>query len=148
MHKKQVIQELHNKLNARLTQLKETRDGLIESRESEGGKSSAGDKYETGVEMIQQEMERNQAQIDQVERQKEALNRVSLTPNTLVSEGSLVVTDKASYFIGIPFGELKLETGNIYCISSASPIGELLLGKKEHDLVEFRDQKINIKNIF
>ncbi|MAW94435.1 MULTISPECIES: 3-oxoacyl-ACP synthase [unclassified Leeuwenhoekiella] len=148
MQKKQVIQELYNRLNARLTQLKETRDGLIESRESEGGKSSAGDKYETGVEMIQQEMERNQTQIDQVERQKEALNRVSLTPNTLISEGSLVLTDKASYFIGIPFGELKMETGQVYCISSASPIGELLTGKQENDQVQFRDQKITIKSIF
>lgn len=148
MQKKQVIQELRNKLNARLTQLKETRDGLIESRESEGGKSSAGDKYETGVEMIQQEMERTQGQIDQTERQKETLNRVSLTPNSLIGEGSLVVTDKASYFIGIPFGELKLETGNVYCISGASPIGELLTGKKQNDQVQFRDQKITVKSIF
>ena len=148
MQKKQVIQELRNKLNARLTQLKETRDGLIESRESEGGKSSAGDKYETGVEMIQQEMERTQGQIDQTERQKETLNRVSLTPNSLIGEGSLVVTDKASYFIGIPFGELKLETGNVYCISGASPIGELLTGKKQNDQVQFREQKITVKSIF
>ncbi|MCC4214713.1 DUF4349 domain-containing protein [Leeuwenhoekiella parthenopeia] len=148
MQKKQLIQELHNRLNARLTQLKETRDGLIESRESEGGKSSAGDKYETGVEMIQQEMERTQGQIDQTERQKEALNRVSLSPNSIIGEGSLVLTDKASYFIGIPFGELKLETGNVYCISSASPIGELLTGKKQNDQVQFRDQKITVKTIY
>ena len=147
MQKKHLIQELHNRLNARLTQLKETRDGLIESRESEGGKSSAGDKYETGVEMIQQELERTQGQIDQTERQKETLNRVSLTPHTLISEGSLVLTDKASYFIGIPFGELKLESGNVYCISSASPIGELLQGKKADESISFRDQKIQIKNI-
>lgn len=147
MQKKQLIQELHSRLNARLAQLKETRDGLIESRESEGGKSSAGDKYETGVEMIQQEMERTQGQIDQSERQKEILNRVSLTPNSLIGEGSLVITDKASYFIGIPYGELKLETGNVYCISSASPIGELLLAKQEGEAIKFRDQIIQIKTI-
>jgi len=147
MQKKQVILELHNRLNARLNQLKETRDGLIESRESEGGKSSAGDKYETGVEMIQQEMERTQTQIDQVEKQKEILNRVSLTPNTLIGEGSLVLTDKASYFIGIPFGELKMETGQVYCISSASPIGELLTGSKQGEHINFRDQHLIIKSI-
>ena len=147
MLKKELIQELRVRLNKRLEQLNETKQGLIESRENEGGKSSAGDKYETGVEMIQQEMERTQGQIDQVEKQKEILNRVSLTPNTIIGEGSLVLTDKASYFIGIPFGELKMETGNVYCISSASPIGELLTGLKQAEQVNFRDQQFIIRSI-
>lgn len=146
MLKKELIQELHEKLNKRLEQLRETKAGLIESRESDG-KSSAGDKYETGVEMIQQEMERTQGQIDQAEKQKEILNRISLTPNAVIGEGSLVITDKASYFIGIPFGELKLATGNIYCISSASPMGEVLNGSQTNDKVKFREDYITIKEI-
>ena len=146
MLKKELIQELREKLNKRLEQLRETKAGLIESRESDG-KSSAGDKYETGVEMIQQEMERTQGQIDQAEKQKEILNRISLTPNAVVGEGSLVITDKASYFIGIPFGELKLPTGNIYCISSASPMGEVLNGSQTNDKVKFREDYITIKEI-
>ncbi|WP_405326315.1 3-oxoacyl-ACP synthase [Leeuwenhoekiella sp. LLG6367-2.1] len=146
MLKKELIQELREKLNKRLEQLRETKAGLIESRESDG-KSSAGDKYETGVEMIQQEMERTQGQIDQAEKQKEILNRISLTPNAVIGEGSLVITDKASYFIGIPFGELKLATGNIYCISSASPMGEVLNGSQANDKVKFREDYITIKEI-
>lgn len=146
MLKKELIQELREKLNKRLEQLRETKAGLIESRESDG-KSSAGDKYETGVEMIQQEMERTQGQIDQAEKQKEILNRISLTPNAVIGEGSLVITDKASYFIGIPFGELKLATGNIYCISSASPMGEVLNGCQTNDKVKFREDYITIKEI-
>ena len=118
MQKKALIQELRLRLNAKLNQLQETKANLIESRDSDT-KSSAGDKYETGVEMIQQELERTQGQIDQVERQKDFLNRISMTPNTIIGEGSLVITDKAKYLIGIPYGELKLETGNVYCISSA-----------------------------
>ncbi|WP_028374750.1 hypothetical protein [Leeuwenhoekiella sp. MAR_2009_132] len=146
MLKKELIQELKERLNKRLEQLRETKAGLIESRESDG-KSSAGDKYETGVEMIQQEMERTQGQIDQTEKQKEVLSRISLTPNTIIGDGSLVLTDKASYFIGIPFGELKLATGNVYCISTASPIGELLTGAQVGETVTFRDQVIKIVEI-
>ncbi|MFI8379138.1 3-oxoacyl-ACP synthase [Leeuwenhoekiella sp. NPDC079379] len=146
MLKKELIHELKERLNKRLEQLRETKAGLIESRESDG-KSSAGDKYETGVEMIQQEMERTQGQIDQTEKQKEILSRISLTPNTIIGDGSLVLTDKASYFIGIPFGELKLATGNVYCISSASPIGELLTGAQVGETVTFRDQIIKIVEI-
>ncbi|MGO4911739.1 3-oxoacyl-ACP synthase [Leeuwenhoekiella sp. W20_SRS_FM14] len=146
MLKKELIQELKERLNKRLEQLRETKAGLIESRESDG-KSSAGDKYETGVEMIQQEMERTQGQIDQTEKQKEVLSRISLTPNTIIGDGSLVQTDKASYFIGIPFGELKLATGNVYCISTASPIGELLTGAQVGETVTFRDQIIKIVEI-
>ncbi|MEH6658234.1 3-oxoacyl-ACP synthase [Leeuwenhoekiella marinoflava] len=146
MQKKALIQELRDRLNAKLAQLQNTKSSLIESRESDG-KSSAGDKYETGVEMIQQEMERTQGQIDQIERQKDVLNRISMTPNTLIGEGSLVLTDKANYFIGIPYGELKLETGNVYCISSASPIGELLTGTQTGETISFRDQKITVTQI-
>lgn len=147
MLKKELINELKIRLEKRLLQLKETKAGLIESRESEGGKSSAGDKYETGVEMIQQEMERTQGQIDQAEKQKEIVSRISLTPNTIIGEGSLVLTNKASYFIGIPFGELKMDTGNVYCISSASPIGDLLTGLTKGEQVKFRDQEIIITDV-
>ena len=146
MQKKALIQELRTRLNTKLAQLQDTKASLIESRESDG-KSSAGDKYETGVEMIQQEMERTQGQMDQVEKQKEVLNRISMTPNTLIGEGSLVLTDKANYFIGIPYGEIKLDTGNVYCISSASPIGELLTGTQAGETITFRDQKIRVTEI-
>ncbi|MEC8683232.1 MAG: 3-oxoacyl-ACP synthase [Bacteroidota bacterium] len=146
MQKKVLIQELRLRLTAKFNQLQETKAGLIESRDSDT-KSSAGDKYETGVEMIQQELERTQGQLDQVEKQKEFLNRISLTPNAVVGEGSLVLTDKANYLIGIPYGELKLETGNVYCISSASPIGELLTGTQKDEVISFREQKITVKEI-
>lgn len=146
MQKKALIQELRLRLNAKLNQLQETKANLIESRDSDT-KSSAGDKYETGVEMIQQELERTQGQIDQVERQKDFLNRISMTPNTIIGEGSLVITDKAKYLIGIPYGELKLETGNVYCISSASPIGELLTGAQKDDAISFREQKFTVTEI-
>ncbi len=146
INKAQLHQHCLALLTERIRELEEAVANVQESRNNET-KSSAGDKYETGVEMIQQELERTQGQIDQVERQKDFLNRISMTPNTIIGEGSLVITDKAKYLIGIPYGELKLETGNVYCISSASPIGELLTGAQKDDVISFREQKFTVTEI-
>jgi hypothetical protein len=52
-------------------------------------KSSAGDKYETGREMAQQETDRNMMQLNEANRLKVALNKIS--PDA--------VADKAEIFI-------------------------------------------------
>ncbi|MFT5892947.1 MAG: hypothetical protein ACI9Y7_003062, partial [Dokdonia sp.] len=55
---------------------------------------------------------------------------------------------QANYFIGIPAGEIKTEVGVFYAIGVGSPIGQLLLGKREGDEVRFRESVLNIHSIY
>lgn len=94
-------------------------------------KSSAGDKYETGRAMMQQETDRNLQQLNETNKLKVALNLVS--PDALsdkVETGSLVITDKGNFYIAISAGILTVDNEAYFAISPASPIGLMLKGKK------------------
>ena len=120
---------------------------IQESLQSET-KSSAGDKHETGRAMLQLEMEKAGQQLKEVQEMQTQLDRVNLESNTaIVHLGSIVKTNTGTYFISISKGQIKIGENLFFAISSQSPIGKLLLGKKANEVVEFRDQQIKIIEI-
>ncbi|MHA8093855.1 hypothetical protein ACMH5Q_03060 [Aquirufa lenticrescens] len=121
------------------------RDYLLakESRDSDT-KSSAGDKFETGREMMQREMDKLSALVDNTLNSIAKLDRLADLPaSVIISEGSLVETDQETYFISIGYG--KLDT--IYAISIESPLGVELKGKRVGDRIEMRGRNITVKSI-
>jgi transcription elongation GreA/GreB family factor len=114
-----------------------------ESRDSDT-KSSAGDKFETGREMMQREMDKLSALVDNTLHSLNKLDRLANLPQaSVITEGSLVETDQETYYISIGYG--KLDT--VYAISIESPLGVELKGKRVGDNVEMRGRKITIKTI-
>ena len=111
-------------------------------------KSSAGDKHETGRAMLQLEREKLGQQLLEVERMAIILDRISISMRTnAVLLGSLVKTSKRYYFLAISAGIYEDAENPIYCISRASPIGKLLLGKSIGDVVDYDGEKIRIAEI-
>ena len=114
-----------------------------ESRDSDT-KSSAGDKFETGREMMQREMDKLSALVDNTLNSMAKLDRIADLPaSVVISEGSLVETDQETYFISIGYGKLD----SIYAISIESPLGLELKGKRVGDRIEMRGRNITIKSI-
>ncbi len=114
-----------------------------ESRDSDT-KSSAGDKFETGREMMQREMDKLSALVDNTLNAIAKLDRLADLPaSAVISEGSLVETDQETYFISIGYGKLD----SIYAISIESPLGLELKGKRVGDRIEMRGRHITIKSI-
>lgn len=114
-----------------------------ESRDSDT-KSSAGDKFETGREMMQREMDKLSALVDNTLNSIAKLDRIADLPaSVVISEGSLVETDQETYFISIGYGKLD----SIYAISIESPLGLELKGKRVGDCIEMRGRIITIKSI-
>lgn len=145
--KKKVIAHLNQLLDKKLNIASDQIASLKESRDSDG-KNSAGDKYETGVEMIQQEIENAQRQIDEYKRQKIELQRAQAQSSiNVISFGNLVTTNQGSYFLAIGIGEIKLEDTKCYCISIESPLGSVFLGKKQNDKITFNNNEHEILNI-
>lgn len=96
-------------------------------------KSSAGDKYETSREMIQQDINRYQKQLAEANKDLQQLVNIEsiIDDATDVARvGSLVQTNVALYLIATSIGAVKIGDSNIFVISPASPIGQLLIGKK------------------
>ena len=147
LSKKKVVSYLTQFLEKKIAANKEQIESLKESRDSDD-KNSAGDKYETGVEMIQQEIDQAQRSIDQFKKQLEEVHRAQNQNDvSSIGFGNLVTTDKGLYFLAIGLGEVKIEDEKCYCISMQSPLGIAFLGKKKEDDVIFNTIRHTIKNI-
>jgi transcription elongation GreA/GreB family factor len=111
-------------------------------------KSSAGDKHETGRAMLQLEMEKASQQIVVVQQMKEVLHRINIKDSSdVIRLGSLVHTDKATYYLSISIGAVSVENKMYFVISSSSPIGKLLLGKQVNNVIQFNGQQIKITQV-
>ncbi len=103
-------------------------------------KSSAGDKYETSREMIQQDINRFQKQLLEANKDLQQLISIESTIDDrpeFVRSGSLVRTTTGLYLIATSIGALKIRDNSIFVISPASPIGQLLIGKEIGDSFTF-----------
>jgi hypothetical protein len=118
-----------------------------ESRDSDT-KSSAGDKFETGREMMQREMDKISASIDQSKNQLNFLSKINLNrPYSIVDIGCLIITDQDIYYISIGLGKVEINAEIIYAVSLDSPIGQLFKGKRVGDILEFRGKTLKINHL-
>lgn len=131
----------------RIRVLQNNLQDLRDSLDSED-KSTAGDKHETGRAMIQLERESLGERLAEVERMGQVLDRVKVkSGNKAIGLGSLVRTSKHNYFIAISAGLYEDSNECIYCISAATPIAGLLLGKSVDDTFYFNNEEIKIEGI-
>lgn len=106
-------------------------------------KSSAGDKHETGRAMIQLEMEKAGQQLSVLNEMKETLKRISIEESSeIIKLGSLIKTTKGTYFLSVSVGQVIMGKETYFVVSTDSPIGKQLLGKKVGGTIAFNDAKI------
>jgi transcription elongation GreA/GreB family factor len=106
-------------------------------------KSSAGDKHETGRAMLQLEMEKASQQLAIVNQMKETLQRLTIEDATKnVKLGSLVTTTKGTYFLAVSVGQVLIDKETYFVVSTESPIGKELLGKKTGEIIPFNTAEI------
>ena len=111
-------------------------------------KSSAGDKYETSREMMQQDIDRNKRLLIDAEENQKVLTSIKDTPySETARNGSLVYTDQGNFYLSISAGQLHLGNDVVFAISAVSPIGKLLLGKQKGNQFDFNGKKYQIKEV-
>ena len=123
---------------------------LEQSREASNDdtKSSAGDKFETTREMMQQDISRNKRLLMDAQQNLQLLISIKDTPpNDNVRNGNLVYTSEGVFYISISAGQLKLDGESVFAISAASPIGNLLIGKQKDASFDFNGKHYLIKEI-
>ena len=111
-------------------------------------KSSAGDKYETAREMIQQDIDINNARIAEARAELLQLQQVDVArAYDTVQPGSIVVTNKGNYFIAVSCGKMQLDDAVYMCISPRAPIALVMKGSKVGDSFMFNNAKYTIGDI-
>lgn len=144
---------IHRALVDALTAQTQDYEKILESiRQSKNDdtKSSAGDKFETGREMMQMELDKTEMQLNKVNFARETLNQLNSNieqSSDIVALGSLVHCNTGTFYISIGYGSIKLDGNKYYAISMISPVGKLLMGKKSGDKFVINDNTIKVIDI-
>lgn len=146
-----IKQQLHHLCRAYLDNNMQNAEAVIaDAREAARNetKSSAGDKYETAREMMQQDIDLNNARLQQLRRQLEVLDRIAIdTDSAIIIPGSLVHTTQGIYYISISAGKLAVDGKTYYAISIDSPLGAQLKGKKAGEEFIINGKKGTISDV-
>jgi transcription elongation GreA/GreB family factor len=131
--------------------IKTCENALANSKDAgnEETKSSAGDKHETGRAMMQIEQETNSRQLQQALDLKNILLRIDPRQNAeSVSLGSLVITNKGTFYIAISAGKTIIDNETYFLISNLSPVAAKLIGAKKGEERSFNGQLYRIEEIY
>lgn len=143
----QVLDAIEQQILDRLNTLHKDMNSL-QADIAADGKSTAGDKHETGRAMIHLEQERLSEQSREVELQLSHIKKLREVRQThIITNGSLVQTTAHLYFVGIGAGKVMVDGVAVFAVSVQSPIGALLLGKSKGDEVVFGNKKISIVDV-
>lgn len=109
---------------------------------NEEGKSSAGDKYETGRAMMQLERDKAAQQLEEALKLKNVLDGLNASIiSKAVRLGSVVKTTNYNFYLAISAGKFLIDKEEYMAVSPVSPIGKLLLNLKEGDQFLFNKKK-------
>ncbi len=145
--KAQLLQKCLQLINANLTEIKHAME-VAQEAANEETKSSVGDKFETGRAMMQLEQEKLMGQLNEALQMKQALEQIDPTKLHLqIGHGTLVKAETGNYFLTVGLGKVMLENEAFFVISPASPIGQLIAGKKAGDTFSFRDKSTKILSV-
>lgn len=124
---------------------------LAQSREASNDdtKSSAGDKYETSREMMQQDIDRNKRLLIDAQDNLRILQAIDThaSDSEVVRHGSVVSTNHGVFYLSVSAGQLTADGKSVFAISPASPIGKLLLDKKKGDTFAFNSNSYKIEGV-
>ncbi|WP_126652031.1 GreA/GreB family elongation factor [Chryseobacterium aureum] len=102
-------------------------------------------KYDSMREEMQDEIYQMQRQLGALNDLKINMAKVLNTATERVQLGSLVITNKARFYISVSLGEFFFEGDRFYAISPESPMAKKMMGMKPGD--EFTLNKIHQKVI-
>lgn len=146
MNKSEILQIIQDKLSEKIATLERM---ISETRASNNEtKSSMGDKYETSREMVQQEINNLQVQLNENIQARNSLKTLNTNLHQKIGLGSLVQTDKGFFYIAVSLGDITFNGKKIFVISTESPLGKALFGKKQQGEFSLNNLKQKILKIW
>ena len=148
MHIKQQIHAHYiDTINSKILMLQQTLADLKESGSNET-KSTAGDKHETALAMLQIEQANTRAQLHETLEQRSAL--VNINPDIITAKilpGSYVKTNKGNFYISVALGKLVIDGETVMAISPQSPLGAKLIGSCVNESVTINAHTYLVESI-
>jgi len=145
--KHRLVRVCHNTLTQKINELTIALQDVTEAGNNET-KSTAGDKHETGRAMMQLEQEKLGKQLQDAEGQLAEFEKMDFTRlHQTIALGSLIETNRGFFFIATSIGRIDVDGTIIFAISPQSPLGAVLIGKKQKDTAVFNGVSYEILSI-
>lgn len=146
MDKTELIKLINQKLSEKIQNFEKL---IAETRASNNDtKSSMGDKYETGREMLQQEINNLQVQLNEVLKQQDFLKTIILKTSDKAEKGAIVKTERGLFFISVSLGEITFENQKVICISPESPLAKAMHGKLKGEIFSLNQMNQQILELY
>jgi hypothetical protein len=142
--KEVILAKLHEIIDKQIANAKNAMDAAQESAMSDG-KSSAGDKFETGRAMGHRDRDMYANQLAVALSEKSILYKINGKEQHLaIGMGSLVHTTAGIFFISISLGKISVDGEMIYAISSQANVALELMRKEvgDHFLMQGKEHEI------
>jgi transcription elongation GreA/GreB family factor len=111
-------------------------------------KSTAGDKHETALAMLQMEQAQVGKKMDVLQQYLLELNQIDVEKkSSIVIHGSLIKTSGCYFYISAALGKIHVAGMDVFAISIRSPLGMLFLGKKAKDTIVFNETTYSITEL-
>jgi len=147
MKKEKIIRFAIDILDSRIALSQKELDELKESMAAET-KSSAGDKFETSREMMNQQKDKLLHHISELSKQKIILNSINVEDKKeQISLGAYAETSQGNFMISCSLGKVDVEGHIVMFISIASPLFQEMKNKVVDESFEFRNRKYEIRKI-
>ena len=117
-------------INNKFAMLQKVLDDLKESASNET-KSTAGDKHETALAMLQIEQANTRTQLQEVLNQQAVLEKINPDLSAdIILNGSLIKTNRGYLFMSVALGKAVVDDITVIALSPQSPLGQKLMGLK------------------
>jgi transcription elongation GreA/GreB family factor len=147
MQKEKVFAAFTASITERLRMIQANLDDLKEMGKNET-KSTAGDKHETALAMVQLEQEKLRGQLKAARQQLIDFSRIDPHKTSpVVHLGSLVFTDKGVFLVSLALGKIQVDGISIMALSPQSPLGEQLVGLQTGGKVVIRSTVFTIESV-
>lgn len=144
INKRTVHQHCLLLLHKKQQELQAILKGLTNSASNET-KSTAGDKHETALAMLQIEQEKTSRQLNHLLTQISFLETIDvLKHHNIISNGSLVNTNRGLFYITVALGKILVEETPVFILSLQSPLGKQLSGLQQGNHAELNGTKYSI----
>jgi len=145
--KEKIYQHYLNVINDKIKLLQQVLADLKESGANET-KSTAGDKHETALAMLQIEQANKREQLKEIVAQKAALEKIDpKIVAAVILTGSLIKTNRGYFFMSVALGKAVVNDITVIAVSPQSPLGKKLMGLSVGDSTEVNNTIYNIESI-
>jgi transcription elongation GreA/GreB family factor len=148
LKKENIIATAQNLLQSKLIELEKAIFN-VQNAANEESKSSMGDKYETGRAMAQNDRAMLENQKNELLKDISTFENINFEQATeFVKNGSLLQTSIGYILVSVSLGKIMDDGVSVMLISSASPLGTELTGKKVKETVTMNGRPIQILGIY